>query len=134
MELGHVLYEGEDVTISLLKEGLAKLRGDKSGVQNLDIYKEAEQDAQVTAVGIWNQEADKKAFRELNKNVTEAELIKLYKGQTIKAVIEEVHPSKAVIFLAKENALATLNFSEVQTVVLTEKLPSKFPLMFRWRI
>ncbi len=42
MELGHVLYEGEDVTISLLKEGLAKLRGDKSGVQNLDSYKEAE--------------------------------------------------------------------------------------------
>lgn len=54
MEVGHVICDGEDATISLLREGLAKLRGDKSGVQNLDSYKEAEEDAQVTAIGIWN--------------------------------------------------------------------------------
>ena len=63
MQIGYAICDGEDATISLIREGYAKLRGDKSGVENLDIYKDAEEDAQVTAVGIWNEEADKKAFR-----------------------------------------------------------------------
>lgn len=41
-EVGYVLCDNEDATISLLREGLAKLRGDKTGVENLDSYKDAE--------------------------------------------------------------------------------------------
>lgn len=39
MEIGYVLDDGKDVTIDLLAEGLARVRGDKSGAEHLDQYK-----------------------------------------------------------------------------------------------
>lgn len=48
----------------------------------------------------------------------------MYKGEKIKGIVEEVHPSKAVIYLPKDEVNITLNFSEVQVVVLSEKLPN----------
>lgn len=49
----------------------------------------------------------------------------MYKGEKIKGIVEEVHPSKVVIYLPKDEVNITLNFSEVQVVVLSEKLASK---------
>ena len=70
MEVGYVLDGDKDVTIDLLSEGLAKIRGDKASAEHIDDYKDAEEDAKVSALGIWNEDADQKAFRELNKKVT----------------------------------------------------------------
>lgn len=53
----------------------------------MDDYKDAEEDAQVTAVGIWNDEADRRAYRELNKNVSDVELVKKYKGTSFTATV-----------------------------------------------
>jgi endonuclease YncB( thermonuclease family) len=39
MEVGYVIQNGTDVSIDLLKEGLAKLRNDKSGSEHLNLYK-----------------------------------------------------------------------------------------------
>jgi endonuclease YncB( thermonuclease family) len=39
MEVGYVLQDGKDVSIELLREGLAKLRNEKSNSEHLDQYK-----------------------------------------------------------------------------------------------
>ena len=44
----------EDATIGLLREGLAKLRTEKSVCEHFDDYKYAEEDARMAEVGIWN--------------------------------------------------------------------------------
>lgn len=119
------MVDGQDATIGLLQEGFARLRGEKSACQHFDDYKEAEEDARMSEVGIWNESKDSAALRRLKADANEEEIIKLYKGEVIKGIVEEVHPSKAVIFLPKDEALVTLNFSEIQAVVLSEKLPSK---------
>lgn len=49
-----MLDDGDDVTVSLLREGYARLRGDKSGAEHIDQYKDAEEDAQVSESGLWN--------------------------------------------------------------------------------
>ena len=70
MQVGYVLDDNKDVTIDLLAEGLAKIRGDKTNSEHIDDYKDAEEDAKVSALGIWNEDSDQKAFRELSKKVT----------------------------------------------------------------
>ena len=44
IELGYILLEGRDIIIDLLKEGLAKLRGDKINCDHAEEYKDAEVD------------------------------------------------------------------------------------------
>ena len=45
IELGYVLVDGKDITIELLNEGLAKLRGDHINCDHIEEYKNAEVDA-----------------------------------------------------------------------------------------
>ena len=45
--MGHILYKGKDITIELLKNGYVKLR-DKVNAENIDAYKDAEEDAKIS--------------------------------------------------------------------------------------
>ena len=74
------MVDEKDATIGLLREGLAKLRTEKSVSDHFDDYKDAEEEARMAEVGIWNESKDKNAYRILRNDVSEAELIKLYKG------------------------------------------------------
>jgi hypothetical protein len=49
----------------------------------------------------------------------EQDFFNSFKGKTIKAIIEEIHPSKAVIYCPEVGWMGTINFSEVQVVVLS---------------
>lgn len=39
----------------------------------------------------------------------------------IRGIIEEIHPSKAILYFHKEGFIGTINFCDVQVVVLSEK-------------
>lgn len=54
IEIGYVMLGEEDATIGLLREGLAKLRTEKSACNHFDDYKYAEEDARMAEVGMWN--------------------------------------------------------------------------------
>lgn len=41
MEVGYVLDGDKDVTVDLLAEGFARIRGDKTGAEHIDDYKDA---------------------------------------------------------------------------------------------
>ncbi len=108
-----------------MKRGLAKLRGEKIICDHIDDYKDAEVEAQMAERGVWSEENKPEgAYRYLKKTITEKELFEKIKGQKVKALVEEIHPSKALLYFADEGILVNLNFSEVQVVVLSEKLQS----------
>lgn len=108
-----------------MKRGLARLRGEKIVCDHIADYKDAEVDAQMAERGIWSEEAKPEgAHRYLKKGLTEKELFEKFKGQKVKAVVEEIHPSKTLLYFSEEGILTNLSFSEVQVVVLSEKLQS----------
>lgn len=53
MEVGYVLDGDKDVTVDLFSEGLARIRRDKTGAEHIDNYKDASEDAKVSAFRIW---------------------------------------------------------------------------------
>jgi hypothetical protein len=125
-ELGYVLNDGKDIIIDLLANGLARLRGEKINSEHMELYRDAQEEAQLNDRGIWSEDNKPAgAYRYLKKTVTDKEFFEKFKGQKLGGLVEEIHPSKAVIYFAEEGFLTTLNFSEVQVVVLSEKLASK---------
>jgi hypothetical protein len=38
IELGHIVYDGADISIGLLREGLAKIRGERAKGKNAEEY------------------------------------------------------------------------------------------------
>lgn len=50
-----MLYEGQDITISLLSKGLVKLRGENIKCDHMEEYKDAEEEAKMAEVGIWSE-------------------------------------------------------------------------------
>lgn len=121
-----MLYDSKDIIIELLSRGLAKLRGEKINSEHIDDYKDAEVEAQMAERGIWSEESKPEgAYRYLKKTWTEKEFFEKFKGQKLKGLVEEIHPSKATIYFAEEGFLTSVTFSEVQVVVLSEKLESK---------
>ena len=66
IEVGYVMVEGRDVSIELLAEGLAKVRGEKINCEHIDEYKNAEIDAEMGERGLWYQSKEpKEALRYL---------------------------------------------------------------------
>ena len=62
--------------------------------------------------GIWSQENKPHgAYRYLKKTTTDKEFFEKFKGQTIKALVEQVNPSKALLYFENEGFLTTINFS-----------------------
>ena len=115
-----MFYQEKDIIIDLLANGLAKLRGEKINSDHIDDYKDAEVEAQMAERGIWSEESKpENAYRYLKKTWTEKEFYDKFKGQKLKGLIEEVHPSKATIYFPDEGFMTSLNFSEVQVVVLS---------------
>jgi len=47
----------------------------------------------------------------LRKTTTEKEFFEKFKNQRIKGLVEEIHPSKAVLYFPDEGFFTTLNFS-----------------------
>ena len=45
IEIGHIMYEGNDISVGLLREGLAKIRGDRAKSKNAEEYTVAEEKA-----------------------------------------------------------------------------------------
>lgn len=45
IEVGYVLFEGKDISIDLLTEGLVKLRSDKINCDHIEDYRNAQVDA-----------------------------------------------------------------------------------------
>uniref|UniRef100_A0A1J3JA98 Uncharacterized protein n=1 Tax=Noccaea caerulescens TaxID=107243 RepID=A0A1J3JA98_NOCCA len=73
--------------------------------------------------GIWSEETKPEgAYRYLKKTWTEKEFFEKFKGQKLKGLVEEIQPSKAIVYFPEEGFITTLNFSEVQVVVISEKL------------
>ena len=68
--------------------------------------------------------SQKPEFR-FTKDVEEKEILEKYRGDVIKGLIEDIHPSKATIYLEKDGYVGHLSFSDVQVVVLSEKTKSK---------
>ena len=56
IEVGYVLFDGKDITIDLLSEGLVKLRSDKINCDHIEEYKNAEVDAEMGERGLWYQD------------------------------------------------------------------------------
>ena len=54
IDIGYVTYENQDITIGLLDEGLAKIRGDKIKAKNADDYIDAEASARKDKINLWN--------------------------------------------------------------------------------
>lgn len=76
--------------------------------------------------GLWSLENKPKgADRYLKLDWTDKSFFESFNGKTIKAVVEEIHPSKAVLYSQDLGWIGTVNFSEVQVVVLSEKQEGK---------
>lgn len=76
--------------------------------------------------GLWSLENKPKgAERYLRKDLTEKDVLAALKGKKVKAVVEEIHPSKVVLYSEELGWLGTVNYSEIQVVVLSEVLQSK---------
>ena len=71
--------------------------------------------------GIWSLEGEEAegARRYINPKLTEKDVLERYKNAPAKVLVEEVHPSKAVVYFVKDGLIATVHFSEVQVVVLS---------------
>lgn len=122
-ELGYVIYEGKDLVTQLLSGGLARLRGDKIQSEHMEDYLDAEEEAKMGERGVWSEENKPRgAFRYLQKNLAEDQFFKENKGnQKLSGIVEEIHPSKAVVYFPEEGFITTLTFSDIQVVVLSEK-------------
>lgn len=122
IDIGHVTYEGEDITISLLEEGLAKVRGDKIKAINAEAYYEAEAQARDDKINLWNpiHSKEKDCQRPLPP-ITTKQIAEEFSGKTVKGIVEEVQPSKFVIYLPEKGYLFELSSPELQVVVLSEK-------------
>lgn len=124
-EFGYVLYEEKDIITELLSHGYAKLRGEKLNSEHFEDYKDAEEDAKMHEIGIWSEEAQPEgSHRYLKKTWTEQEFYNKFSKTKLKGIVEEIHPSKAIIYFSDEGFIGTINFSEVQVVVLSEKSES----------
>ena len=109
----------------MLAEGLAKLRGDKINCDHIEDYKNAELDAEMGERGMWYQDKEPaNAKRYLKLDWTDKDFHNSFKGKKIKAIVEEIHPSKAVIYSEEIGWMGTIHFSEIQVVVLSEKQES----------
>ncbi len=75
------MHEGSDISIELLENGLARLRGEKINCDNFEDYKEAEDFAKKDKQGMWELPAGKQAKRYLSKSDSESEIFKQLKDQ-----------------------------------------------------
>ena len=97
--MGYVLVEEKDIIIDLLSQGLAKLRGDKINCDHFDEYHNAEVDAEMGERGLWSLDNKPKgADRFVKRAWTDKELFEAVKGKKVRAIVEEIHPSKAVLY------------------------------------
>lgn len=80
--------------------------------------------------GLWSLDNKPKgAERFLKRTWTDKELLDSFKGKKLRAVVEEIHPSKVLLYSEEIGWLGTLNFSEVQVVVLSEKQEGNHPFI-----
>ena len=72
--------------------------------------------------GLWYQDKEpKNSKRYLKLDWTDKDFLNSFKGKKIQAIVEEIHPSKAILYSEELGWLGTVNFSEVQVVVLSDK-------------
>ena len=89
IELGYVLVDGRDILIEHLRQGYAKLRGDKINCDHFDDYKDAEVDAQMGERGVWSEENKPEgAHRFLKKGWDKKEFFEKFKNQKLRGIVE----------------------------------------------
>ena len=72
--------------------------------------------------GLWYEVKEPENSRRYVKlDWKEQDLLNSFKNKSLRAVIEEIHPSKAMVYCPEIGWMGTINFSEVQVVVLSEK-------------
>jgi len=77
--------------------------------------------------GLWYQDKEpKNSKRFLKLDWTDKDFLNSFRGKIIRAVVEEIHPSKAVLYSEEHGWMGTVNFSEVQVVVLSDKQEGKY--------
>lgn len=79
---------------------------------------------------MWSEETKpENEHRYLKKTWTDKMFFEKYKGENLRGIVEEIHPSKCTVYFYQLGFLSTIVYSEVQVVVLSEKTESILIIM-----
>lgn len=122
IELGHIVYDGADISIGLLREGLAKIRGERAKGKNAEEYEVAEERAKKERKNLWSDRPEKEplyARRLSEKSVKQ--FADEFQGTLLNGIIDEIQPSKFTVYFPQQRFIGRVESPELQVVVLSEK-------------
>lgn len=110
-EFGRITLNDEDVAIGVLAEGYAKLHEEmKNKPVNFDKYKEATDEAQKKAKGIWG---NTEKSRKLQKIENPKKVLDKYKGNKVRAIVEDVKNALFVLYIPELESIIKLSLSSI---------------------
>ena len=124
-EFGRVVYQGEDVAVLLLGEGLGKLMENlKSKPVNFDKYSEAQASAQKAGKGIWatgGSEIQKTKVRKISKIEDPLKFLEKIKGTKYNGIVEEFRTGPFKIYCAQLDTIIPVSLSGLMTPIINAK-------------